>query len=177
MFAKASEKMVGTSYKPTKWVGRLGRFFKGTAKNEVAYAGILVAEEVLDVFQRGCMRDERVLPFIRTVNEIHVLEESRHMKFAREEVRESMRGISWARRQFSALYVSVAAYMIVSSLVQRKAFEDAGLDADRAVEEMNHNSHFQSMIRSSCAHLMEFLDEVGLLTRPAMHYYRKVHML
>ncbi|HCS56272.1 MAG TPA: hypothetical protein DIW80_02410 [Gordonia polyisoprenivorans] len=177
MFAKASEKMVGTSYKPTKWVGRLGRFFKGTAKNEVAYAGILVAEEVLDVFQRGCMRDERVLPFIRTVNEIHVLEESRHMKFAREEVRESMQGISWARRQFSALYVSVAAYMIVSSLVQRKAFEDAGLDADRAVEEMNHNSHFQSMIRSSCAHLMEFLDEVGLLTRPAMHYYRKVHML
>ncbi|RPA65715.1 diiron oxygenase [Gordonia oryzae] len=177
MFAKASEKMVGTSYKPTKWVGRLGRLFKATAKDEVAYAGILVAEEVLDVFQRGCMRDERVLPFIRTVNEIHVLEESRHMKFAREEVRESMQGISWTRRQFSALYVSVAAYLIVSSLVQRKAFEDAGLDADRAVQEMNHNSHFQSMIRSSCAHLMEFLDEVGLLTRPAMHYYRKVHML
>ncbi|NED66389.1 diiron oxygenase, partial [Streptomyces sp. SID10244] len=47
----------------------------------------------------------------------------------------------------------------------------------RAVAEMNSNSHFQSMIRSSCAHLMEFLDEVGLLTRPAMHYYRKANML
>ncbi|MCK5752462.1 MAG: diiron oxygenase, partial [Mycobacterium sp.] len=40
MFAKASEKMVGTSYKPTKKVGRLGKLFKRTAKNEVAYAGI-----------------------------------------------------------------------------------------------------------------------------------------
>ncbi|MYR06476.1 diiron oxygenase [Gordonia sp. SID5947] len=177
MFAKASEKMVGTSYKPTKKVGRLGKLFKRTAKNEVAYAGILVAEEVLDVFQRGCMRDDRVLPFIRTVNEIHVLEESRHMKFAREEVRESMEGVGWARRQFSALYVSLGAYFIVSSLVQKKAFADAGLDADRAVAEMNSNSHFQSMIRSSCAHLMEFLDEVGLLTRPAMYYYRKANML
>ena len=177
MFAKASEKMVGTSYKPTKWVGRLGKLFKRTARNEVAYAGILVAEEVLDVFQRGCMRDDRVLPFIRTVNEIHVLEESRHMKFAREEVRESMQGVGWFRRQFSALYVALGAYFIVSSLVQRKAFEDAGLDADRAVAEMNSNSHFQSMVRSSCVHLMEFLDEVGLLTRPAMRYYRKVHML
>ena len=107
MFAKASEKMVGTSYKPTKWVGRLGKLFKRTAKNEVAFAGILVAEEVLDVFQRGCMRDDRVLDFIRTVNEIHVLEESRHMKFAREEVRESMDGVGWARRQFSALYLSL----------------------------------------------------------------------
>ena len=58
-----------------------------------------------------------------------------------------------------------------------QAFADAGLDADRAVREMNSNSHFQSMIRGSCAHLMEFLDEVGLLTRPAMHYYRKANML
>ena len=177
MFAKASEKMVGTSYKPTRFVGKLGKLFKATAKNEVAYAGILVAEEVLDVFQRGCMRDDRVLPFIRTVNEIHVLEESRHMKFAREEVRESMKGIGWFRRQFSALYVALGGYFIVSSLVQRQAFVDAGLDADRAMAEMNSNSHFHAMIRSSCAHLMEFLDEVGLLTKPAMHYYRKVHML
>ena len=177
MFAKASEKMVGTSYKPTKWVGRAGKLFKRTAKDEVAFAGILVAEEVLDVFQRGCMRDERVLPFIRTVNEIHVLEESRHMKFAREEVRDSMKGVGWFRRQFSALYVALGGYFIVSSLVQRQAFVDAGLDADRAVAEMNTNSHFHSMIRGSCAHLMEFLDEVGLLTKPAAYYYRKVHML
>lgn len=177
MFAKASEKMVGTSYKPSTKVGRLGKFFKMTAKNEIAYAGILVAEEVLDVFQRGCMRDERVLPFIRTVNEIHVLEESRHMKFAREEVRESMQGVGGLRRQFSALYISMGAFFIVSSLVRPQAYADAGLDVDRAVREARGNTHFQSMIRSSCAHLMEFLDEVGLLTRPAMHYYRKVHML
>ncbi|ASR02234.1 MULTISPECIES: AurF N-oxygenase family protein [Gordonia] len=177
MFAKASEKMVGTSYRPSKKVARLGKIFMQTAKNEVSYAGILVAEEVLDVFQRGCMRDDRVLDFIRTVNEIHVLEESRHMKFAREEVRDSLEGVSWARRQFSALAVSIGAYYIVTSLVQRKAFADAGLDADRAVREMRSNSHFHSMIRSSCVHLMEFLDEVGLLTKPAMRYYRKAHML
>lgn len=177
MFAKASEKMVGRSYRPSRRIGRLGKVFKRTAKNEVAYAGILVAEEVLDVFQRGCMRDDRVLPFIRTVNEIHVLEESRHMKFAREEVRESVEGISWARRQFSALYVAMGAYFIVSSLIQPQAYADAGLDVDRARREAAGNEHFHSMIRSSCAHLMEFLDDVGLLTKPAMRYYRKVHML
>ncbi|MEZ5210867.1 diiron oxygenase [Gordonia sp. (in: high G+C Gram-positive bacteria)] len=177
MFAKASEKMVGRSYRPGRTVGRLGKFFKATAKNEVAYAGILVAEEVLDVFQRGCMRDDRVLPFIRTVNEIHVLEESRHMKFAREEVRESVQGIGRFRRQFSALYVALGAYMIVTNLIQPQAYADAGLDADRAVAEAGANAHFHSMIRSSCAHLMEFLDEVGLLTKPAMRYYRAAHML
>lgn len=177
MFAKASEKMVGRSYRPNKKIGKAGKIFMRSAKDEVAYAGILVAEEILDVFQRGCMRDDRVLPFIRTVNEIHVIEESRHMKFAREEVRESMKGISWARRQRSAFLVAAAASFIFTSLIRPEAYEHAGLDKHRAVKEMRSNPHFQSMVRSSCAHLMEFLDEVGLLTKPAAKIYRKVHML
>lgn len=177
MFAKASEKMVGTSYKPSRKVGRLGKVFKMTARDEVAYAGILVAEEILDVFQRGCMRDDRVLDFVRTVNEIHVLEESRHMKFAREEVRASMEGISERRRHASAVQVAGAASFIFTSLVRPQAYADAGLDAERAVREMRANGHFHSMVRGSCVHLMQFLDEVGLLTRPAARIYRKVHML
>lgn len=177
MFAKASEKMVGKSYHPHPKIAKAGKLFKATAGGEVAYAGILVAEEVLDVFQRGCMRDDRVLPFIRTVNEIHVLEEARHMKFAREEVREAMKGISEKRRKFSALYVSLGAYFIVSSLIQPQAYADAGLDVERARREARENEHFHSMIRSSCTHLMEFLDDVGLLTKPALRYYRKVHMI
>ncbi|MGB3699083.1 MAG: diiron oxygenase [Gordonia sp. (in: high G+C Gram-positive bacteria)] len=177
MFAKASEKMVGKSYRPHPKISRLGKLFPIVTNQETAYAGILVAEEVLDVFQRGCMRDDRVLPFIRTVNEIHVLEESRHMKYAREQVRDAVADIGWLRRQTSALGVSMGAYLIVSSLIQPQAYADAGLDVRRAMYERTRNSHFQSMIRSSCAHLMEFLDEVGLLTKPAMRYYRKAHMI
>ncbi|AFA71113.1 hypothetical protein GPOL_c00370 [Gordonia polyisoprenivorans VH2] len=177
MFAKASEKMVGTSYKPHPRLGRFGKFFMATVKDEVAYAGILVAEEILDVFQRGCMRDERVLPFIRTVNEIHVLEESRHMKFAREEVRKSVRDIGFIKRQWSAFYLATAASYIFTSLVRPQAYIDAGLDHHRAIGEMRRNHHFQSMVRTGCAHLMEFLDDVGLLTPAAARVYRKVHML
>lgn len=177
MFALATKKMVGTCYKPHPRLGRFAKLFKSTAADEVAYAGILVAEEILDVFQRGCMRDDRVLPFIRTVNEIHVLEESRHMRFAREEVRQRMQGVGWLRRQWSAWNVALASSYIVLSLVRPRAYADAGLDYHRAVAEMRHNHHFQSMVRSSCAHLMQFLDEVGLLTPAAARIYRKVHML
>ena len=166
MFAKATEKMVGKTYLPAKPVVRGGRYFRYAAKQEVAYAGILVAEEILDVFQRGCMRDDRVLPFIRTVNEIHVLEESRHMKFAREQVREAMVGVSARRRHASALLIAMGAYTIFWSLIRPQAYADAGLDRQRARREAAHNEHFHSMVRSSCVHLMEFLDEVGLLTRP-----------
>lgn len=110
MFAKASEKMVGASYRPSRFVGRLGKAFMALARSEVAYAAILVAEEVLDVFQRGCMNDDRVLPFVRTVNEIHVLEESRHMEFAHEAVRASMRDVGRCRRRVSAFLIAVASF-------------------------------------------------------------------
>ncbi|GAA4393459.1 AurF N-oxygenase family protein [Tsukamurella soli] len=176
MFAKASEKMVGRSYRPSKFVGRAGRWFKKIASGEVAYAGILVAEEVLDVFQRGCMRDERVLPFIRTVNEIHVLEESRHMKFAREEVRDALAGKSRRRRWLSGYIIAIAAYLIVTSLHDPQAYADAGLDPERAVREAKANPYYRAQVRESCVHLMEFLDEVGLLNRAAMRWYRKANM-
>ncbi|WP_341267818.1 diiron oxygenase [Gordonia malaquae] len=177
MFAKASSKMVGTSYHPPRRIGRLGKIFQHTARGAVSYAGILVAEEILDVFQRGCMRDERVLPFIRTINEIHVLEESRHMKFAREQVRESMAGMSPLKRRFCALYTSLGALYIVSNLVQPQVYANAGLDVDRALAERRTNKHFHAMVRSNCTHLMEFLDDVGVLTRAARRNYRRVHMI
>ena len=148
MFAKATEKMVGTSYQPHPRIGKAGKLFGATTKNEVAYAGILVAEEILDVFQRGCMRDERVLPFIRTVNEIHVLEESRHMRYAREQVREAMAQAGPMKRRWSAYHTAVAASFIFTSLVRPQAYADAGLDKHRAVAEMRRNHHFQSMVRS-----------------------------
>ncbi|MDF0529852.1 diiron oxygenase [Tsukamurella sp. 8F] len=176
MFAKASEKMVGKSYRPSKFVGRAGRIFKKVAGGAVAYAGILVAEEVLDVFQRGCMRDERVLPFIRTVNEIHVLEESRHMKFAREEVRESLADKSRWGKMWRGYVISIAAYLIVTSLHDPQAYTDAGLDAERAVREAKNNPYYRSQVRESCVHLMEFLDECGLLNRAALKWYRKANM-
>ena len=105
-----------------------------TAKNEVAYAGILVAEEVLDVFQRGCMRDDRVLDFIRTVNEIHVLEESRHMKFAREQVQAGVplyrAVVEAARQRFRPIIMTSIAFSLgVTPLVLSSGAGAAGRNA------------------------------------------------
>src|SRR3954453_17175000 len=98
------------------------------AGDEAAYAAILDAEKVLDVMQRDWMRDERVTPFVRTINNIHVVEESRHMKFARDEVAQRMRDAGPVRRHVSALLVASAAYHIVTSMVSDRVYAEAGLD-------------------------------------------------
>lgn len=177
MFARGAKKLQAPAYRPHRVALELGRFFKTVAFGEAAYAAILVAEEVLDVMQRDWMRDERVVPFVRTINNIHVVEESRHMKFARDETRRHLARAGRLRRRVHALLISVAAYVIVTSMVNRKVYANAGLDEERALREAKANEHHKSMMRASCSGLMEFLSSVGLLTRPALFFYRRAHLL
>jgi hypothetical protein len=177
MFARGAAKLGAPAYLPKRHVVELGRLFKTLAFGEAAYAAILVAEEVLDVMQRDWMRDERVAPFVRTINNIHVVEESRHMKFAREETRARLRDAGPVRRQVNALVVAVAAYFIVTSMVNDEVYANAGLDPERAVREARANEHHRSMLRSSCAGLMEFLGSAGLLTRAATRVYQRANLI
>jgi hypothetical protein len=177
MFARGVEKLDAPAYLPSRKVLELGRFFKTIAWGEAAYAAILVAEEVLDVMQRDWMRDERVAPFVRTINNIHVVEESRHMKFARDEVAKRMKGAGAVRRHVSALLVASAAYHIVTSMVSSRVYADVGLDVARAKREAAANEHYKSLLRSSCRTLMEFLHGVGLLTPPAAQMYKRANLL
>ncbi|MFR9727987.1 AurF N-oxygenase family protein [Saccharopolyspora sp. MS10] len=177
MFARACEKMGVPAYLPPPFVAQLGRSFKTLAGSEAAYGGILVAEEILDVMQRDWMRGEDVLPIVRTTSKIHVVEESRHMKFARHEIRESMRGASTARRQASALLISLVAHVVVTNMVQKDVYRSVGLDPDRAAAAVRRSEHRKAMLRTSCRHLMDFLADAGLLTRAAMAVYRRTHML
>ncbi|MEU3095261.1 diiron oxygenase [Streptomyces sp. NPDC006967] len=177
MFARGAKKLRAPAYRPHRVAIELGRFFKTVAFGEAAYASILVAEEVLDVMQRDWMRDERVVPFVRTINNIHVVEESRHMKFARDETRRHLARAGRLRRRVHAVLIAVAAYVIVTSMVNRKVYANAGLDEERALREAKANEHHRSMMRASCSGLMEFLASVGLLTRPALFFYRRAHLI
>ncbi|GAA0586036.1 diiron oxygenase [Kribbella sandramycini] len=177
MFARGAAKLEAPAYRPRRHVIELGRAFAALASAETAYAAILVAEEVTDVMQRAWMRDERVVPFVRTINNIHVVEESRHMKFAREEVRDELAKAGRVRRLRSSVIVAAAAYFIVISMVNRDVYAAAGLDTERAVREARANEHYKSMLRSSCGGLMEFLDSVGLLTKPAVAIYRRANLI
>lgn len=177
MFARACQKMGIDSYFPRPGSIALGRGFKTLASAETAYGGILVAEEVLDVMQRDWMRGEDVLPLVRTTSRIHVVEESRHMSFARQQMREAMRDVGPVRRFQSGTIIAIAARIIVSNMVNRNVYAAAGLEVDRAVAEAAGNAHHHAMMRTGSQHLMAFLDDCGLLSKPAVAIYRRTHLM
>ncbi|MFI6660616.1 diiron oxygenase [Streptomyces sp. NPDC050523] len=177
MFARGAKKLGAPAYRPRRVAVELGRAFKTLAFGEAAYAAILVAEEVLDVMQRDWMRDERVVPFVRTINNIHVVEESRHMKFARDETRKNLTKAGPVRRHIHAFVIAVAAYVIVTSMVNKGVYANAGLDPERALAAARSNEHHKAMMRSSCSGLMDFLASARLLTKPALAFYKRAHLI
>ncbi|KQY60042.1 hypothetical protein ASD11_11125 [Aeromicrobium sp. Root495] len=177
MFAKGAQLLAGRTYMPHPRLHRAARLLKLIARGEVAYTSILVAEEVLDVMQRDWMRGEGVAPQMKTICKIHVVEESRHMKFARHETIEAMKGAGRLRRQVSGFLIATVGYYIVKSLVRPGVYEAAGLDVQEAREVARTNKHHQALMRLSCIHLMDFLSEAGLLTGPAKRIYQRVHMI
>jgi len=176
MFARAAERFGCPAYRPNRTVLELGRLFKTTATGATAYGGILVAEEILDVLQRDWMKDERVQPITRTTSKIHVVEEARHMRFAREEIVRRAEGLSNGRRAVERAYLAAGAAVITSNLVTPQVYAAAGLDVDRAVAEARSNKHYQDKLRTSASKLMGFLDDVGLVGGPSRRLYEKVNL-
>ncbi|AWK71389.1 hypothetical protein CBI38_07140 [Rhodococcus oxybenzonivorans] len=177
MFARTAEKFGCPSYVPRRAVVNLGRGFKALASGEVAYAGILVAEEILDVMQRDWMKDTRVQPIVRVTSKIHVVEEARHMRFAREETLRRAAGTSKARRAASRGAIAIAANLIVSSMINPAVYAAAGLDTERALREAKNNSFRAAKVRESSQPLMRFLADADLLGGPSKRLYKRVHML
>ena len=163
MFARTAEKFGAPSYQPPASILRLGKAFVKRFDGPAAYAAILVAEEILDIFQRDLMKDERVQPLTRATSQIHVVEEARHMRFAREEIARRTPDLSsWQLRRHRAGVASVAA-IVADNLVQPEVYASVGLDPTEAKAAARANTHYGDKLRGSATGLVAFLRDVGLV--------------
>lgn len=128
-----------------------------------AFTGTLLAEEILDWMQRLTFPDERVQPLIRGVTRIHVVEESRHIRYAREELRRQMETAPRWEVGLTRVTSAEAARVIARSLISPRVYAEVGLDPVRAVEEARNSPHRRDVLRQSAKRLMDFFEEVDLL--------------
>lgn len=177
MFSKTCEKLGAPAYRPPKIYHELGRLLRTTATPEVAFAAILAAEEVLDLMQRDWMRGEDVLDEVRVASKIHVVEEARHMKYARIEVRKHLENMGPKRRHLSALTTAIVAAIIIDSLVCKDVYAAVGLDPDEAKKVASANPHRREMMKLGAERLMGFFNDIGFLTPEARLIYRRAAIL
>ncbi|WP_026448834.1 AurF N-oxygenase family protein [Actinopolyspora mortivallis] len=177
MFAKACDRIGAPAYGPFRILHEGGRILPAVLKGPSAYASILVAEEILDRIQRDQMFDEQVQPLVRMVNRIHVMEEARHVTFAREEVVRGMRECNPAQRAYHQFMTSLVGYCIIKALINPDVYKAVGLRPATAYRTAMENPHWWETIRWSGEKIMAFLDEVGLVGKPGMPLWRKAGLI
>jgi hypothetical protein len=177
MFARTAERFGAPSYQPPTAILRLGKTFTDRMDGPAAYAAILVAEEILDIFQRDLMKDERVQPLTRATSQIHVVEEARHMRFAREEIARRTPELSrWQLRKHRAAVAAVAA-IVAGNLVQPEVYASVGLDPKAAKAAARSNAHYGDKLRDASTGLVAFLREVGLVGGPSERLWRRARLV
>lgn len=177
MFARAIEKVGAPAYGPPPILRRLGRLLPVIGYGPALYGSILVAEEILDRIQRESMADPAVQPLVRMVNRIHVLEEARHVTFARQEVVRGMAKLRKWELPYQRLLIAIVSYAITKSLINPRVYTAVGLDRAEAVRAAASNPHQKATIKWSGERIMKFLDEAGLVGWPGMRWWRASGLL
>jgi hypothetical protein len=127
----------------------------------LGYLLILAIEELLDVCNRATMRDETVHPLSRQIARIHVLEEARHVSFAKSYLAEAWPQLSDEERAEASAIAPIAVEVVAGLMVNDDVAETLGIpdgaDAARA------NPHHRARIVGDLAKLVDFLTELGVI--------------
>ncbi|MEO9138832.1 MAG: diiron oxygenase [Jatrophihabitans sp.] len=177
MFAKAIKKMGTPTYRPRTLVHQLAKVYQATAAGPALFAPVLVAEEILDRLQREMVNDESVHPLIRMVNRIHVVEEARHVRFAREEVARQMSTIGPIAKVVSNLASALVAAFVTASLVSPEVYAQVGLDPKEAIKAARNNPNYAESRRWMGEKIMGFLNDQGMVTWYSRPLYQLVSLV
>src|SRR4051812_8854404 len=177
MFAKSIARLGAPTYRPRRLVHQLARVYKATAASPALFAPVLVAEEITDRLQREMVNDEQVHPLIRMVNRIHVVEEARHVRFAREEVARQMASIGPIAKVISNVASAVVAAFVAESMISPDVYKQVGLDPREATKAARNNPNFHETRRWMAEKIMAFLSEQGMVTWYSKPIYGLAHLV
>jgi P-aminobenzoate N-oxygenase AurF len=142
------------------------------------FAATLVIEEFTDSMQRIAFPDERVQPLVRQISRIHVIEEARHIKYAREELKRQVAKSSPARRRFAAArlawFISGA---INRNLVHPSAYQAVGLDPKLARQASATSPHRIATKQWASRKSMATFEEAGFLDGRARGIWQRAGFL
>ena len=177
MFAKAIARIGAPTYRPGPLIHHLARLYKATARGPALFAPVLVAEEITDRLQRETVNESDVHPLVRMVSRIHIVEEARHVRFAREEVARQMAKAGPVAKIISNVASAVVASFVANALISPDVYRTVGLDVDEAVEAARTNPNWHESRRWMAEKIMAYLGEQGMLTWYTKPIYGFAHLV
>ena len=173
MFARMIERIGAPVYGPPRYAHTLGKLLPVLARGPAMWGAILLGEEITDRYQRELAGEETIQPLVRMVSRIHIMEEARHISFARTELIRSAARCSAAELAYHRALLGRIGFVIARSLINPEVYRSVGLGPRAARQVALANPYHQETICYGGEKVMAFLGEVGLVGPPGMYWWRR----
>jgi hypothetical protein len=177
MFGKGIARLGLPAYGPPRIVRAPAKLFGAVIGGPAMFASVLVVEETTDRLQRSMLDDDRIQPMIRMINRIHVVEEARHVRYAREELVRGMAKLRGPALELHRLVTAVVAHTVVNVMVHPGVYKSVGLDPREARAAALANPHHHESRRWMAEKIVAFLSEVGMIGGPSKRIWKKAHLI
>lgn len=177
MFAKMIERIGAPYYRPPRLTHFLGRVFKQVSNKMMTFAGALFVEEILDQLQREAMTDESLQPLVRAVSRVHVVEEARHMRYARASIPDEWAALGRPQRAWTRLVLARVAYISATQLVNERVYAAVGLDPAAARHVAESNPYWRDTRRWAARKVVATFEESELLWGPGQVLWQRAGLV
>ncbi|MGW1464886.1 AurF N-oxygenase family protein [Streptomyces sp. NPDC002308] len=177
MFGRMIEWGRAPTYPVPRGYHNVARVLKSVSTTPGSFAATLLGEEILDWMQRLTFPDERVQTLVRGVTRIHVVEEARHVRYAREELRRQMVTAPRWERELTRLTSGEAARVFSVCFINPQVYENVGLDRREALAQVKASGHRKEVMQSGAKRLTDFFDDIGVMNGVSRKLWRKSGLL
>jgi hypothetical protein len=163
-------------YQPEWWATYAANFTRFVAPKVSVFLGVLAAEATTDYLNRRVMLDPGCHPIMRKIARIHVIEEARHLGYARHWLEENYAELALPIRVWIRVQAPIVTMTLLSQLVNSRVYDEVGLPPN-AASLARRNPAQHRFWQDSCAELIEFLDQIGAVNWRIAPVWRVLGMM
>lgn len=179
MFAMAIARLGGQAVPQSRALTRVLNICSAVAPlGPFFWASALFFEEPIDRLQRECMADAELQPLTRMISRIHVVEEARHVAYAREAALRTMASAGPVSRWVNRVGIALLACSLRRAFIRPETYRRAGLDKKSAYRAALENPRYHESLRWMTDRLVVFCRDAGFLRgRLTMALWRRSRLL
>ncbi|CAM3302885.1 MULTISPECIES: diiron oxygenase [Williamsia] len=163
MFARLINKTGLAPYKLPKGFLGFAKILHFVPLGPSVSGATLLIEEILDRAQREAMNDPKMQPQLRQLMKIHVLEEARHITFARLEMVEGMQRRGRISRAWHRGTLAAIANFAYPLLINPKVYPAVGISRVRGLWAQQTSPNYRVNLQFMSEPMIRFFHEAGMM--------------
>ncbi|MGV0737788.1 diiron oxygenase [Mycobacterium syngnathidarum] len=177
MFSKTVSAIGALPYRLSTIEAMTVQLFPFFYRGLMLWVAALSGEEFIDDIQRKYCRHPELQPIIAQVMRIHVTEEARHIRYAREGVRRRIQRAPWWERQFAATVNGAAGFILRRLTYDKRVYERCGLDVKEAIRQARANEAVNARKREGFESYYRFMNDNGLINPVSRYLWKRFGFL